>query len=335
MSLQLSNYTIDFEYKNNISVKSVKKLVPVGIIASSFYKLWANGLTGKNIIVAIIDTGIDANHKDLQGKVIKSINLTSEPLTSDHGTHVAGTICANGWLIGGAYDCKLIDIKVITASGGPINNIIKAIYLSADNGANIINMSLGGDSVSSSEISGLNSAINYAWNKGCICIAAAGNSGVSINTPDKFSYPASVDLCESVAACETNDNFTDIKLATFSNENNKVDLAAVGRYVLSTGRSNKYLVLSGTSMAIPHVTSMAANLAQYIKQNNPRLTGSAFSTRLVELLHTNVYVIDKNRPINISFGRGFIRYEPNSNPSVPNGEKIYNNNILVGHLVDM
>ena len=107
----LPSYTINARVKkSDIDKKSPmgNKIYPKGISSSSFQRAWRDGYTGENIIVAVIDTGIDTTHPDLQNKVIKTLNLTDESISDDHGTHVAGTIAANGYLVGGAYNCKLI-----------------------------------------------------------------------------------------------------------------------------------------------------------------------------------------------------------------------------------
>lgn len=375
-SLQLPKFTVDSVYFQDFTEQKGQKLIPKGISCSAFQRAWQAGLTGKDVIVAVIDTGIDGNNPDLRDKVIKAINLTGEAITESHGTHVAGTIAANGWLIGGAYDAKLIDIKVIGREGGSISDIVKAIGLAASNGASVINMSLGGSGLSNDEIQALTKAIQDAWNRGCICIAAAGNDGTSICTPDTYEYPASIEKSESIAACNISDDLKEISLAPFSNENNRVDLGACGVNVISTVIGGKYGVYSGTSMATPHVAAMAAILTQFIRSKYPNLKGSTFSSNLVSLLHSNVIKIEGCGPrafvaigsktlleqmsnpncssetkatpgytsaltkkigvqyTNISFGLGFLRYEPTKGPYIPNGNKFYNNNVFVGNLVD-
>lgn len=290
--LQLPKFTIDAIHSLNVNTTATQKLIPKGISTSAFERAWEEGFTGKDVIVAVIDTGIDGAVPDLRDKVIKSINLTGEAITESHGTHVAGTIAANGWLIGGAYDAKLIDIKVIGKAGGSIDNIVKAIGLAVSNGASIINMSLGGSGLGNVEIQALTNAIQDAWNKGCICVAAAGNDGTSVCTPDVYEYPASIEKSESIAACNVGNNLSDISLAYFSNENNRVDLAACGVSVVSTIIGGQYGIYSGTSMATPHVSAMAAILTQYIRSKYPDLTGSSFSANLVSLLHANILAIN-------------------------------------------
>src|SRR4030043_1068338 len=131
------------------------------------------------IVIAVLDTGIDKNHEDLAGKVISEVNFTDSRTTSDvygHGTHIAGIIAAaadNGVGISGvAYNCRLMNVKV--ADDGGIfdsSGAAKGVIWAVDHGANVINMSL----VSTEPSYELEKAISYAWSKGAVVIAAAGN----------------------------------------------------------------------------------------------------------------------------------------------------------------
>lgn len=274
------------------------KIIPKGLVYANFPYAWNDNYTGKNILVAVIDTGIDANHQDLKGKIYKAVNLTTEAITNSHGTHVAGTIVASGKITGGAPDAKIFDIKVIAGNGATIVNIAKAIRLAGANGVNVINMSLGAEGLSAFEISVLNSAISDVWNQGCICVAAAGNSGTSVFTRDPYSYPASIDIVQSVGACNINLQGA-ISLATFSNENDKVDCIACGVDVLSTTIGNNYAIFNGTSMATPHVTAMLALLYQKVKETQPLLTGRELSSAVIVELQRHIRVIS---------GLNFVKY---------------------------
>lgn len=324
------------------------KLYTKGLSSSAFQRAWSQGYTGENIVVAIIDTGIDTSHPDLSNKVIRSLNLTNESIMQDHGTHVAGTIAANGYLMGGAYNCKLIDIKALGTSGGSIDNIVKAIRYATANGAHIINMSLGAANLPETDINLLSSAISDAWNNGTICVAACGNDGVSICTPDAFEYPASIEKVSSISACIVEQDLNTISLAPFSNENTQVDIAACGTNVFSTIRGGKYAIMNGTSMATPHVTAMAAVLAQYILSKYPTIQKSTFSTNLVSLLRRNVCPVNgcgtqklglmqqttdafSEKFTNISYGLGYLRYDPSQGPFIPSDSPFFYNGIFIGH----
>ncbi|MBI2617202.1 peptidase S8 [Candidatus Gottesmanbacteria bacterium] len=222
-------------------------------------RAWDISEGNSNISVAIVDTGIDSTHEDLVGKVVGSKNCTDSSTVEDlygHGTHVAGIVAAstnNGIGVAGVgYKTSLLNAKALGDSGsGYYSWIADCIVWAADNGANVINMSLGGGS--SSQM--LADSVNYARGKGVVLVAAAGNSGT--NSP---SYPAYLPGVISVAAVDQND----VK-PSWSNFGNWVDVAAPGVSIYSTlphyqNSMNKvsYGSLSGTSMASPHVAGLAA-----------------------------------------------------------------------------
>lgn len=220
---------------------------------------WNYSKGNSNVKIAILDTGIDSSHEDLQGKVTDSHNCTNTADANDffgHGTHVAGIAAAstnNGKGVGGVgYNASLINAKSLSNDGyGYYSWIADCIVWSADHGAKVINMSLGGSYPSKI----LEDAVNYAWNKGVVIVAAAGNSGSS--SPN---YPANFRNVISVAATDRGDNKT-----SWSTFGKWVDIAAPGAGIYSTmpvhpnviGMRN-YGNLSGTSMATPHAAGLAA-----------------------------------------------------------------------------
>jgi len=221
-----------------------------------FAKVNMPAVQGRNfaeVPVAIVDTGADSTHPDLNGKVLKGWNfLTNTDAYADdngHGTHVAGTIAActnNGLGVAGfSYNSKLLIAKVLGSDGsGTVSGVASGIRWAADNGAKVVNLSLG----SPTDSNALQEAITYATNKGALVVAAAGNSGVTT----KF-YPAGDVGVLSVGASSRDDS-----RASFSNYGSWVRVAAPGDGILSTLPGNKYGVYSGTSMASPHVAAMAA-----------------------------------------------------------------------------
>ncbi len=214
---------------------------------------WDGGTTGSSsVVIAILDTGIKGDHEDLQGKVAKSMNFTSSSTNGDvdgHGTHVAGSAAAltnnQKGVAGTCPGCALYNVKVLDDTGSGYHSwIADGITWASDNGAQVINMSLGGSSGSST----LQNAVDYAWSKGVVVVAAAGNS----NT-DALHYPAAY---TNVIAVGATDN-TDAK-ASFSNYGSSwVDVAAPGVGILSTTKDGSYQVWNGTSMATPHVAGEA------------------------------------------------------------------------------
>jgi len=206
--------------------------------------------------IAIVDTGINSGHPDFAGKIAVSVNCTTSSscpvyISTDpdgHGTHVAGIASAitnnlTG-VAGLSWEGRLMSVKVLDDSGnGYYSWIANGIYWAADNGAEVINLSLGG-TISSTT---LKNAIDYAVSRGVVVVAAAGNNG-----RNRALYPAYYSSVIAVAATDSND----LK-ASFSNYGTWVDVAAPGVSILSTYHSS-YDYLSGTSMATPYVSGLAA-----------------------------------------------------------------------------
>ena len=172
----------------------------------------------------------------------------------EHGTHVAGTIAAQGnnsqGVSGVNWDARIMPLKFLGADGGTTVDAIEALNYAVNKGVKISNNSWGGGGYNQA----LYDAIKSADTKGHLFVAAAGNDGSNNNTT--ASYPANYDLPNviSVAATNNKDN-----LASFSNYGaTKVDLAAPGVDIASTAPDNGYVYMSGTSMATPHVTGVAA-----------------------------------------------------------------------------
>ncbi|MGB9862023.1 MAG: S8 family peptidase [Candidatus Bipolaricaulaceae bacterium] len=241
-------------------------------------KAWDITKGSPDIPIAILDTGIDQDHEDLATKIVANVNFTTSRTVDDrygHGTHVAGIAAAitnNAKGVAGvSFSCSLMNVKVLGDNGsGQYSWIANGIIWAADHGAQVINMSLGGSSTSST----LESAVKYAYGKGLVLVAAAGNS----NT-DAPSYPAYYPECIAVAATDQND-----AKASFSNYGDWVDIAAPGVDIYSTLpnhnnrlRTRNYGYLSGTSMAAPHVAGVAA----LIKAQNPSLTSAEIANKLI------------------------------------------------------
>lgn len=186
--------------------------------------------------ICVIDSGLDLPHEDMgaQGGTITGTNDGGTGNWFDHGgphgTHVAGTIAAlnNGFGVRGVIgsDASLHIVKVFNEAGwGYSSSLASAINTCASNGADVINMSLGGTGSSTSE----SNAIQAAYDAGVLLIAAAGNDGVATSTTDVESYPASYDSVMSVAAIDSNKD-----LADFSQKNSQVEISGPGVDVYST-----------------------------------------------------------------------------------------------------
>jgi thermitase len=222
----------------------------------------ANSASGKQVLVAVLDTGIDSDHGELVGKVEKSVNFTDSPTSHDlhgHGTLIAGIITAqtnNG--IGGAGlapQLKLMNVKVADDSGHCKASVLaQGIRWAVDNGASVINISLELRDFSKE----LDSVVDYAWNRGCIVVAAAGNDAGNIPV-----YPAFNENCIAVGAISQTD-----ELAPLSNYGDWVDVAAPGFETCSTAPYNSYDFKTGTSVAAAHVSGLAALLFSVMADDN-------------------------------------------------------------------
>lgn len=229
--------------------------IPWGVDRIDAEEVW-NNYTGSGINVAIIDTGIDYNHKDLAGKYsggIDYVNIDNDPMDDmGHGTHVAGTIAAiknDSGVVGVAPGVSLYAVKVLDSSGsGWISDIMAGIEWCTDKeDIDVINMSLGGYPTPGSLLDlEFEAVCDSALASGIIVVAAAGNE--SLPYP---SAPAIYDSVISVGATKDSD-----RLASFSNRG--FDIAAPGVSILSTLPGNSYASWSGTSMACPHVVGTLA-----------------------------------------------------------------------------
>lgn len=207
---------------------------------------------GKGIRVAVIDSGIWQDHPDLRGRVVDGISYGIGEYWEDssgHGTHIAGTIAAvddGNHLIGVAPNASLYAVK----RGSP-ESIIDGINWAVEKGVNIISMSFGfyGDQVGQEYLNRLEEACNNAYNSGVLLIAACGNDDLPI-----VMYPAAFDSVIAVGAVDKNDN-----KAWFSNYRySELEFGAPGVDINSTFPPDTYLVDSGTSYAVPHVSGTAA-----------------------------------------------------------------------------
>ncbi len=215
-----------------------------------------------DVIVAVLDTGVDRAHEDLAGVSIlagydavgrvSGVNSDS----AGHGTAVIGLIAAtadNGIGISGiAHGVSILPVKVSSSSTTIYSSdLISGIRFAADAGAKVINMSVGGYSSSYAE----QEAVDYAVSKGCILVSASGNGG-KLSYADQKSYPASYDGVISVASCNDSGERSD-----FSQYNDAVDVAAYGENLTVLGMNegeSVYLTDSGTSFSCAFVSGIAA-----------------------------------------------------------------------------
>lgn len=230
---------------------AMAETIPWGVNRIDAERAW-NVTRGAGVRVGVIDTGIDHVHHDLAPNFGGGVSFVPGESFADvngHGTHVAGTIGArhNGsGVIGVAPNCKLYAVKVLNRYGrGNYSWIINGIIWAVRNRMDVINMSLGGSSMSQA----LKRACDYAYNNNVLIVAAAGNSGPANDT---VGYPARHESVICVTSVDANGT-----IASTSSRGEQVDLCAPGVNILSTLPGNSYGHKQGTSMAAPHVTGAA------------------------------------------------------------------------------
>lgn len=240
-------------------------------------EMWKRGYTGEGVVVAVLDTGCNTSHPYIRHSIIGGMNFTDDHMgrSSDfsdnngHGTHICGIISAaynrkNG-MSGIAPDAKLLVLKVLGEDGsGDIEPILKAMNMAINwrgpggKRVNIIGMSFGTEQ----NYKELEDAVNRAADNNILVVAAAGNDGDGKRKTDEIIYPGYYNSVIQVGASNIND-----EPAVFSNSNKHLDIVAPGVDILSLGLNNNYTVMSGTSMACPHVAGGAALIMSYYMKN--------------------------------------------------------------------
>ncbi|MET0236787.1 MAG: S8 family serine peptidase, partial [Kibdelosporangium sp.] len=253
---------------------------------------WQRGFRADGVKVAVLDTGYDANHPDLKSKVDSAADFTGEGEpgkdTVGHGTHVASTIAGTGAASGGRYagvapGARLLVGKVLGEYGGQEDWIINGMRWAVDNGAKVVNMSLGGGPTDGTDL--MSQVVNeLSESSGALFVVAAGNSGA----PRTVGSPGSADRALTVANVTKSD-----QLSVSSSQGPRVgdhglkpEIAAPGTDIVAaraegTFTENSvdehYTRISGTSMATPHVAGAAAILAG----QHPAWTGEQIKNTLI------------------------------------------------------
>ena len=268
-----------------------------GLRVAQVDKAWDVVRGSPTVIVAVVDTGVDANHPDLVGATLPGATFVSSPdpscalgsLVDDngHGTHVAGLIAANAnngtGIAGAAFGVRVLPVKALDCTGGGLlSDVAQGVTWATDHGARIINVSIGSDS----DLFVLHDAIRYALAHNVLVVAAAGNCGVAsvrcaaLNAPQ---YPGAYPESLAVGATGTADQH-----AGFSNVDAYVGISAPGVMIWSTtptypttlSRANEstqsYAAFSGTSQASPLVAAVAA----LVLSHEPGLTVAQLADRL-------------------------------------------------------
>lgn len=263
------------KYKNDPNVEYVvpnDKLSPYGLSNEPlFEQQWyfeANALnvtpawdlsTGNNILIGVMDTGIDISHSDLKNNIIdggwdfvNNDNTVFDDGESEHGTNVAGVISAainNTGMVGVAPNAKILPLKIIEGEIGYVSDAIEAIEYAKSKGVKIVNCSWG------------TTEFNYALkdaisNSNMLFVCATGNQGESVET-----FPAAFGLNNvvSVGAIDQNGN-----IAEFTNSRQTLDIYAPGVDILTTAPNNSYKTVDGTSLSAAFITGIAALLCEAV-----------------------------------------------------------------------
>ncbi|MDM8531191.1 S8 family peptidase [Anaerolineales bacterium HSG25] len=230
--------------------------------------------TGSNrVIIAVLDTGIDSDHPDLEHKIVGGKNYIDDNADPEddngHGTHIAGIIAASTnndtGMAGISWESRIMPLKVLDADQeGDTNKVAQAIQDAANtSGVKIINLSFAipGSSYPCNS-SAMQQAFEYADQKGVLIIAAAGNETVG-DEIGEVNCPATRDEAIAVGSTDRLD-----KLAVSSNRGERLDVVAPGHRIYSTYLDGEYKYMSGTSMAAPHVAGLAALIWSYTPSLN-------------------------------------------------------------------
>lgn len=274
---------------------------------------------GTDVVVAVLDTGVDASHPDLAGRVLPGRNFSNQGTSTNtnddngHGTHVAGIIAANTnnsvGIAGAAPGVKILPVKVMNSAGsGQITWVVNGMKWARENGADVITMSLGSakSTLYWNEITG-------SWSSGVVMVAAVGNDG---NKTAKgyakgvhCSWPAGYDQVLGVASVDES-----LHRSSFSTRGLQIDLAAPGARICSTvptwavnisssircraSQSNLYALFDGTSMAAPYVASAVAMLVDHCPKPNNSAASTFYRLRMRKSGH---WYPSKN--IDLGYGR--------------------------------
>ncbi|MEE8391201.1 MAG: S8 family peptidase [Anaerolineae bacterium] len=235
---------------------------------------------GQGVLIAVVDTGTDLNHPDLASKVRTDIDydfVNDDNEAEDdhgHGTHVSGIAAAatnnSVGVAGLGWEATILPLKVINQDGnGDTTDLAEAIRYATDNGADVINMSIGGTTDPCCDCpSSVQAAADYAHANGVVLVAASGNHGGDV--PNVEMFPANCEHVLGIAATERDDS-----TAVYSNYGTHVSVAAPGSGIYSTLRGATYGYKQGTSMATPHVAGLAALLRARYPSYTPDEIASA------------------------------------------------------------
>lgn len=288
----LYNYGQVVDVKGDVTYKAWTSGVDINA-KEAWGLAYINGRTNSQIIIAVIDTGVDYNHEDLKDRILRDsygniigydyVGNDADPMDMNgHGTMVASIAAATGnngiGMSGVVWNAKIMPIRILDQEGtGEIEKIKTAIHFAADHGANIINLSI----VSNAYDDSLTDSLNYAYNKGAVIIAAAGNDG--FNLTDYPRSPVNNDGDRNIIIGVGAVNSADQKLNQ-SNFGQGVDISAPGTNLLAAEydkvqKASEYVFVSGTSAATAVVSGSAALIKSFHPDwNNKKITDSILTS---------------------------------------------------------
>lgn len=289
---------VEIKSEENINITNE---IPENVNIIGAPEMWKNGYKGQNVVIAVLDSGCDVNHPDLQGRIIDGHNFTIEGTGEDdfsdyhwHGTHVAGIIAANEnqkGVIGVAPESSLLILKVLMRKNcdpeeGSIgltewvtSAIRYAIVWRGPNGekVRVISMSIINESEDDS-VRTMHEAIQDAVKQGILVIACAGNASRDCSPEDdEISYPGYFSEVVSVASVNLDKTFP------CKSTNSQIDLVAPGENITSTVPGGGTQTRSGCSMAVPHIAGAAALIINQCEKEFGRvLTESEIYAQIIK-----------------------------------------------------
>lgn len=301
---------------SNVAISNkLHENIPTNITKVGSEHKWREGFTGEGVVVAILDTGCDVQHPDLYSRIVDGYNFTHEnggdianyEDTNGHGTHTAGIIAGsqNGkGIVGVAPNSKLLILKVLNQyGGGIIKDLVEAIHYAIDwrgpsgEKVRVISMSLG----TKNSNDDLYKAIKRAINREIPVVVASGNDGDGDTTTNEYNYPGAYEEVIEVGAVDGKNN-----IAKFSNTNENLDLYAPGVEIYSTYLDHNYAVLTGTSMAAPHVAGAIALLIEEYEKRFKRLLSEKEIYQIL-MSNTDFVGVKKVRILDLSKQEDFLK----------------------------
>lgn len=286
------------------TVSALEQFVPWSMKNRNLTDVWQD-TRGTGVTVAIIDSGINYAHEEIESDPMsdnffhRGLNMVKKdgslPIDDNgHGTAVAGIIMANadnnaGYL-GLAPDCKIVALKVLDAAGsGYMSSVFQAIRLCVRNGVDIINLSLGSNTISDTERQLINSAVE---DYNVVIFAAAGNNGgaytlppdvyngsgpdpnySTIDSPAVYEGTIAIGSCDPTDLASPTSSSTGLFVSNYTSVGPELDFLAPGTYIpVPYSSSGNYTIVSGTSFACPYAVGCAALICSYAKTKNLKLT---------------------------------------------------------------